>query len=350
MSHLLPVDDLDLVLSHTASFWSRFRGCRLFITGGTGFIGSWLIQTIQRANDTLNCRIELIALSRDIQRAQITHPRMFDRHDTHLVRGDIRSFTLPGGPLDLCIHAATDVADPGKTGNPLQTFDSIVNGTARILDLAQTRGASRFLLTSSGAIYGTQPPKLLRVPENYVGAPDCLQVSTVYGNAKRAAEWLTSTYASTSGGMDTAIARIFALIGPGIALNGPLAAGNFVRDILTNQPIVIGGDGRPVRSYLYTADLCVWLLRILESGQSAQAYNVGSEHPLSIFELAEQLVHSSGIVCPIHVRQPNDSAALPPRYVPDTRKARKALQLQEITPLQQALKKTIQWSRTVSRA
>lgn len=346
MSRPLPVDDLDLVLSHTAGFWSRFQGNRIFITGGTGFIGSWLIQTMQRANDTLNCRMQLIALSRDPQRAQASCPCMFARKDIQLVRGDIASFTLPDGPLDLCIHAATDVADPSKTGTPLQTFNSIVNGTLRVLDLALTRGVSRFLLASSGAIYGTQPPDLLHVPEDYMGAPDCLQPDFAYGNAKRSAEWLTNAYASNTSGMETVIARIFALIGPGIALNGPFAAGNFLRDVLDSRPIVIGGDGRPIRTYLYMADLCVWLLRILESGQSGQAYNVGSEHPVSIFELAEQFVQASATACPVDVRQPSDSASLPPRYVPDTSKARHLLQVQEITPLQQALKKTIQWSRS----
>ena len=349
MAQALPSTDLDLVLTLTPDFWHRHQGARLFLTGGTGFIGQWLIQTIQRANDRLGSQIEVITLSRDPQRALANQPQVFGRQDIQLLHGDMTSFSPPDGPLDLCIHAATDVADPGRTGDALRTFDAIVNGTRRVLDLAHAKGVKRFLLTSSGAVYGPQPPELTHVPESYTGAPDMLQISAAYGNAKRAAEWLTCAYSAQAGngsGMETTIARIFALIGPGIALDGPFAAGNFVRDILAQKPIVIEGDGCPVRSYLYMADLCVWLLRLLESGQSGQAYNVGSEQPLSIRELAEELVCASPYRCPIDVRQPTDSTALPPRYVPDTRKARQSLQLQEVTPLQVALQKTLQWSRS----
>lgn len=350
MGQPLPPADLDLALSLTPGFWSRFQGSRLFITGGTGFIGNWLIQTIQRANDTLGSRIELVALSRDPQRAQGNQPRVFGRGDIRLLGGDITSFAAPDGPLDLCIHAATDVADPGKTGDALRTFDSIVGGTRRVLDVAQTKGVSRLLLTSSGAVYGPQPPDLEHVPESYVGAPDALQVSAAYGNGKRATEWLTCAYAAhgAGSGLDATIARIFALVGPGIPLNGPFAAGNFIRDVLAQAPIVIEGDGRPLRSYLYMADLCVWLLRILESGQSGQAYNVGSEHPVSIRALADEVVRAAGTSSPIEVRRPGNAATPPARYVPDTLKARQSLHLQEFTPLQDALQKTLQWNRSAT--
>ena len=102
MQYLLPAEDLDLVLSNTALFWSRFQGSRVLITGGTGFVGSWLTQTIQNANDKLNSKIDLIVLSRNPQRAINIHPHMLSRRDTHLVCGDIRTFTLPEGPIDLC--------------------------------------------------------------------------------------------------------------------------------------------------------------------------------------------------------------------------------------------------------
>lgn len=346
MRHALPPADLDLVLSLTPGFWSRFRGTRLFITGGTGFIGNWLIQTVQRANDTLGSGIEILALSRDPERARRANAQVYGRADIGLLGGDVTSFAPPAGPLDLCIHAATDVADPGKSGDALRTYDAIVAGTRRVLDVARTQGVSRFLLTSSGAVYGPQPPELTHVPETYPGAPDPLQLAAAYGNGKRAAEWLSCAYATQ--GFEVTIARIFALIGPGLPLDGPFAAGNFIRDAVANTPIVVQGDGRPVRSYLYMADLCVWLLRILESGQSGQAYNVGSEHPVSIRELAGQVVLAAGTQTPIDIKASASSTALPPRYVPDTRKARQSLDLRELTPLPLALQKTLQWNRSAT--
>lgn len=350
MPAALPYDDLDLVLSLTPEFWSRFGGARLFMTGGTGFIGTWLLQAMQRANDRLGSKIELVVLTREPERARQQAPQVFSRADTSLLAGDVSTFAGPVGKLDLCIHAATDVGDPLKAGNPIKVFDSIVLGTRRVLDLAHASGVSRFLLTSSGAVYGPQPASLERVPETYNGAPDPLQPNAAYGNGKRAAEWLAAAHAAqaSQAGFESCIARIFALIGPGLPLNGPFAAGNFMRDALAGQAIKVQGDGRPLRSYLYMADLCIWLLRILGSGASGQAYNVGSENAVSIAALARQVADAAGTGAAIKVQTTASSDAPAPRYVPDTLKARQELGLAEYTSLHTALLKTIDWSRSTT--
>lgn len=348
MALAYPAEDLDFVLSHTPEFWPRFAGARLLITGGTGFIGSWLVQALQRANDRLGSRLELVVLARNPERARQQHPDIFARADTHLVQGDV-SQPLPSlGPLDLCIHAATDVGDPGKAGHPLQQFDSIVGGTRRVLDAAQAGGARRFLLVSSGAIYGPQPADLERIHETYTAAPSPLLPAQAYGNGKRAAEWLACAYAAQAAqtGLEASIARIFAVVGPGLPFNGPFAAGNFIRDALAGKAITIQGDGRPLRSFLYMSDLCIWLLRILGVGQSGDAYNVGGQHAVSIATLAQQVVAAAGTTTPIDIRTPAQPDVLPPRYLPDTGKARQSLNLHDYTPLDAALRKTIAWTRT----
>lgn len=342
----LPAEDLDLVLSLTPGLWSRFAGARLFLTGGTGFIGQWLVQAVQHANDRFDSRIEIVVLTRDPQRARDKLPA-FSRADTQLVAGDMASALAPIGAFDLCIHAATDVGDSLNPADPLKVFDSIVTGTRRVLDLAMAAGVKRFLLTSSGAVYGSQPPELEAVPESYAGAPSPLQPSAAYGNGKRSAEWLASAYAAQSaeGGFEACSARIFALLGPGLPLDGGFAAGNFIRDVLAGKSIRIQGDGRPLRSYLYMADLSVWLLRMLESGAPGAAYNVGSRQAISISELAHAVIAAAGRDVPVEIatRAVPDTPA--PRYVPDNRKAQHELGLAEYTPLAAALAKTLAWSR-----
>ncbi|PMS36922.1 dTDP-glucose 4,6-dehydratase [Trinickia symbiotica] len=345
MRKALPTEDLDQVLEWTADVWARFDRARLFITGGTGFVGSWLLEVVQRANRVTSSRIEMVVLSRDPDRARADAPHLFNASGITLVKGDVTDFDGDIGAIDVCIHAATDVADTSKAADALRIFDAGVIGTRRVLDLALSNGASRFLLTSSGAVYGKQPSSLLKVPETFQGAPDQLDVSTAYGQGKRAAEWLACVYAQQHA-LHVSVARIYALIGPAIPLDGPFAAGNFIRDALAGRQITLKGDGRPVRSYLYMADLCVWLLRMLNRGESGQAYNVGSERAISIAELATQIEFISESRAPAVTVPAATGDEAPPRYVPDTRKARNALGVDAFTSLEVALSKTINWHRT----
>lgn len=344
MRRALPIDDLDDVVAKTADVWRELGGTRWFVTGGTGFIGSWLLEVIQRANEVANADIDLVVLSRSPQKAIESAPHLFgSQRRISLIAGDIVDFDLQLGKVDVCVHAATDVADTVRAADYRRVFHSGVAGTGRVLDAAVSGGAARFLLTSSGAVYGKQPPQLARVSEAYVGAPDPLDVRTAYGQSKRAAEWQAAAYAD-SGALSVSIARIFALLGPGLPLDGPFAAGNFIRDALRGQAIRVN-DGSPIRSYLYAADACVWLLRILLNGANGAAYNVGSEEAISIAELARRigrLCRQDGAVdAPVVLAE----CAAPPRYVPDTSKARVELGLAEYTPLETALEKTINWNR-----
>ncbi len=345
----LPSQDLDLVLLHATAFWSRFSGARVLLTGGTGFIGMWLLEVLQYANHKLGTEIQIIVLTRNPLLARQRSSQLFNRKDTQLVYGNVCHPLKSVGPLDLCIHAALDVESSLVAMNPLEVFDSIFLGTRHVLELAKEAGASRFLLASSGAVYGVQPVDLERISENYLYAPDSLQPLAAYGNGKRAAEWLTCAYASKDR-FEPCIARIFSLVGPGLPLNGSLAAGNFIRDVLGGNQINVEGNGRPLRSYLYMADLCIWLLRIAASGQSCQAYNVGSEIGITIAGLAAEIAKADGSEIPIKIHKPvGDASNLPPRYVPSTRYAREELKLTEYTTLPEALRKTILWSRSATQ-
>ena len=344
MRATLPKEDLSLVVSLIPEFLSQFGEARFFVTGGTGFIGSWILESLQHANDTAGCKMEFLVLSRDPNMARQNAPHIFNRGDTKLIAGGLQTLQTSVGKFDLCIHAATDVTSSLKAVNPLEVFDSIVQGTRRVLDLATKAGASRMLLTSSGAIYGTQPTDLLLVPETYTGAPSLLATNAAYGNSKRAAEWLSLAHGSQSQ-LQVCIARIFAVIGPGLPLNDGFAAGNFVRDAMAGENIHLEGDGRPLRSYLYMADVIVWLLHILGFGHAGQAYNVGSEKALSIVELAKKVADIAGNGISIEPSLRGDNTVPPARYVPETRKAREELGLAEYTSIDTALRKTMIWSQ-----
>jgi nucleoside-diphosphate-sugar epimerase len=322
--------------------WRQLAGRRIFMTGGTGFVGKWLIATVLEADRRLALNCDVTVLTRDPAAFQAAAPEL--ARQMRLVQGDVRDFDFPSDEFDTIIHAATDVA---ALSSPQATFDTCVEGTRRVLALARTCGAKDLLMVSSGAVYGRTPPELTHIPECFSGAPDSTSLSAAYGAGKRAAEWLACA-SGADGSVAVKIARCFAFVGPHLPLDKHFAIGNFIKAGLDAQPIVIVGDGTPVRSYLYAADMAAWLWAVLLNGQPGSAYNVGAEESLTIAELAKRVVRTLGTEIPISILQPPPAGHQSQHYVPDTRKARAELGLPAPLPLDEAIRRTAQWHRQLA--
>ena len=143
--------------------------------------------------------------------------------------------------------------------------------------------------------------------------------------------------------IEIVIARCFSFIGPHLPLDARFAAGNFIRDALAGGPIKIKGDGSPVRSYLYAADLVIWLLALLLHGKTGRAYNVGSDEIVSMSALAERIAAHSPVHVGIEVRGAATEVAPPAQYIPDISLARSELGLAVLLPLDHALTRTMNW-------
>ena len=339
--------DLDHILTHTPGLWEQFAGASIFITGGTGFFGHWLLASFAASNDRFHLNARAVVLTRNPEKFRAGVPELASHPAISFHPGDVRDFTFPSGAFTHVIHAATPASAALNTAQPLEMIDMIVQGTRHTLDFARHSGAREFLLCSSGAVYGRQPPELDRVAEDYNGAPDCLDPHFAYAEGKRMAELLCATYARDTAAAPLAakIARCYAFIGPYLPLDAHFAAGNFLRDTLAGRPIVIQGDGTPCRSYLYAADLMIWLWTILAKGQSGRAYNVGSETAVSIRDLAQATVDAIAPGTPVEIKGTPVPGRLPERYVPSTDRARAELQLQEYIDLSDAIRRTAAWHR-----
>ncbi len=342
--------DLDHVLAHTEGLWEELRGQRIFITGGTGFFGCWLLESFCWANDKLGLGAEAMVLTRQPAAFRLKAPHLAAHPAVALLEGDVRRFDFPTGRFSHVIHAATESSTRLNAEDPLLMLDTIVEGTRRTLNFAVQCGARKLLLTSSGAVYGPQPPNLTHIPEAYRGAPDPLEPGSAYGEGKRLAEQLCALY-HTHNALDVKIARCFAFVGPYLPLDAHFAIGNFIRDALAGGPIKIMGDGSPYRSYLYAADLAVWLWTILLRGQPNQPYNVGSKEGHTIRQIAEQV----GVLRqpPVSVRCARDPVPDQPasRYVPGTARAQTELGLQATVGLAEGIRRTMAWhSRLSDRA
>lgn len=334
-------DDLNHILADTKGLWEELRGKSIFISGGTGFIGCWLLESFAWANDNLKLRASALVLTRNYDAFHKKAPHLASHPAIKFHIGDVRDFDFPIGKFSHVIHAATSVRAKLNKEDPLLMLDTIIEGTRHALDFAIHCGAKKFLLTSSGAVYGKQPSEITHIPEDYCGAPEPTDTDSAYGKGKRESETLCTLYAKKLG-IETKIARCFAFVGPYLPLDIHYAIGNFIRDGLNGGPIVVKGDGTPYRSYLYAADLAIWLWTILFKGESCCAYNVGSEEEVTIAQLANIVAQSFPTSPAVSIAGKPSSSLPVERYVPSTRLARERCGLRQNIPLKKAISLTIQ--------
>lgn len=331
-------EDREHILARGAAIWERFRDGRIFITGGTGFFGYWLLEALLAANAEHRLGMRIIALSRAPDAFAAKAPHLASDPAVQLVPGDQERFEYKGGPLTHVIHAAIDY------GDPFALFNGVVNGTRRTLELAVRTGATKYLLTSSGAVYGRQPSSISHLPEDYNGSPNTSELSAAYGEGKRAAEFLCTCFHQKHG-LDTVVSRGYAFVGPALPLDSGSAIGNFIGDALAGRPIRVAGDGSPIRSYLYGADLAVWLLTMLSNGTACRPYNVGSDVEISIAEVAHVVAEEVAPTCEVVIEGEPTKTGERAAYVPSIRRARTELALDAWIDLREAIRRTAKWYR-----
>ena len=337
-------NDLEHIALETRGLWEELRGERVFLTGGTGFFGCWLLESFCHVNRELGLGARATVLSR--------HPAKFREKCPHLAAdpaitlhaGDVRDFEFPAGEFKYVIHAATETTG-GQAAEEL--LSTILAGTERTLKFAAHCGARKFLLTSSGAVYGRQPAEMTHVPESYMGAPDPLDAASVYAKGKRASELMCTLFQKTAtaegAAFEAKIARCWAFVGPHLPLDAHFAIGNFIGDVLAGRQISISGDGTARRSYLYAADLAIWLWTILFRGPALVPINVGSGRDLSIRELAEVVAGTLAPGTAISVAKQAVAGTAPARYVPSVERAEALLGLRETVGLEESSRRTAAW-------
>ncbi len=343
----LPADDLDHVLRHTSALWERARGCRIFISGGTGFFGAWLLESLLHCNRALQLDLRATVLSRDPPAFLARMPHLAGAPEIEFIPGDVRSFVFPTGAFDFIIHGAAPT-NLAASRRPAELMSVVLHGAERVVDFAKTCGAPSFLLTSSGAVYGRQPENLSHIPEGYLGGPDWLDPDSVYAEGKRVTEQMCSLLAHEAG-VRCVLARCFTLVGPHLPLDQHFAIGNFIADAIAGRDIQICGDGTPVRSYLHAADLAIWLWTMLfradELNENPAAFNVGSVEAVSIRELAQIVAEELDPTLRVHVVGNSAIGAKRVQYIPSVHKAETELGLRPLINLREAIRRTATWHR-----
>lgn len=312
----------------------NLSGRRVFITGGTGIVGRCLLDYVSEIFKFHGTGPEITVLSRNPPLFLQKYPQYRDLAWLTLVESDLdRLSDLESSHYTDIIHAA---ADTHSQNEPIRWVSQLVDGTKNVLDFARRGKVERLLFISSGAVYGAQPNGIDSLSEEQTFAPLTTDIKAIYGNSKRMAEHLCSLYSAHFDKPKCVIARCFAIVSHHIPKDGPYALGNFIRDALAGNKIKITGDGRTVRTYIDGRDMAHWMFSLLISGHPGEAYNVGSDMPVTMAELANAISAAFGATRKVEILNAENSVVRSV-YVPNINKAKK-LGLHIETPLALALK------------
>lgn len=339
-------DDCHFVLNGRTDALEGLRGQTVLITGGTGFMGTWLAEALVCLNDDFNFGVKIALLARGTDRFATTHPHLATRRDVRLIRSDIRYISEVPRETNWIIHAAGTPDNRFHASRPVETMSTIVEGTANLIrTLDPLSDFRKLLFLSSGYIYGSQPWDLPAIPETFESAPVLGSSASAYSEAKRCAETFCAS-ARSEKRLPIVVARPFAFIGPYQSLNTPWAANNFLLDALSNRSIRIQGDGETVRSYMYGADAAYWILKILTTDEPGHAWNLGSPQAVTLKEFAEIVASSVSPAPDIRLHAATHGNTPRTRFVPDVSAAQKKLGLDLKFALKEAVEKTIRWNQS----
>ncbi|SMH41297.1 NAD-dependent epimerase/dehydratase family protein [Azospirillum agricola] len=324
----------------------KLQGKVLLVTGGTGFLGTWLAEMIATLNDDHGFGVRMILLSTSANQFRSRMPHLGNRNDVTLLQADTANLVDLPPEVTHILHAAATPDNQQHASEPLRLIRSAVTGTQMVLEAAtRLSGLKGFVNISSGLVYGPMAVDARPVDERIFTGLDSSLITSTYAEAKRMGEQLASVYRSQHR-LPVVNVRPFAFVGPYQRLDRPWAINNFLRDALHNGPIRIHGGGQTVRSYMYGADAAWWLLTMLARGEVGSSYNLGSDEAVDLSQLAHKI---AGLL----PNRPKVTSGLlgegVPRssFVPSITLARRTLGLEISTDLDMALRRTIQWNQNI---
>jgi nucleoside-diphosphate-sugar epimerase len=349
LTNEIVLKDQDEIACRLEAEFRELDGKEILISGGTGFVGQWILHGFVGAQRMYGFRPNIVVISRDPHKFRAANA-CFDQLNIEFITADIGELgdeLILKRSVDFYIHGATDVAT-----NPIDhQIDGVlrtgINGTLNSSRLAINNGCKRILNLSSGAVYGPQPKDLQRISESYTGAPSTLDSGTSYHHVKRLSEYLIHSEGMARG-VEVVTARLFAFLGPFLARDSYFAAGNFLESARKKTRIEVLGNGQPVRTYQYPVDLVVALVGLLVRGSSGNAYNVGSDEEVTIAGLADLITSIGTIEHPPHIHGKSHNNLAGNRYVPDISKINRDIGFKNEISLSQAVNRTIHWLNLIS--
>jgi dTDP-glucose 4,6-dehydratase len=317
----------------------RLKSKKLLIIGGSGFFGKSILDAFQRnLLDPWDIG-HVFAMARNPETLQAHFSQLLN-HKVTLIKNDI-AFASDIPEVDYVIHAAASSDARNYLTSPLEERSNIIAGTLNYCYLAKKfHKKTKIVYVSSGAVYGSQPDNIDKIPENFafLDADHLPHSKKDYAYAKRDSEKVIISL-GLHNNLNVSIARCFAFVGPWLPLDQHFAIGNFIQDGLHNRKIKVNTTQKVYRSYMYADDLVEWLMTIAEKSNSfCPIYNVGSDQEILINDLASKI----GNLFNQEVNDMPFTTNYIDRYIPDISKAKKELNLNLKYDLIHGIKTTVE--------
>nr|WSY49895.1 SDR family oxidoreductase [Streptomyces sp. NBC_00886] len=304
---------------------------RVVVSGGSGFLGSHLCESLLRRGDSVCC-LDDFSSGRWTNIAHLLHEPGFE-----CVRCDVTEPFTVAGTVDAVAHLASPATPFDYDRRPLATLAAGSRGTENLLRLA-VRHRARFVLASTSEVYGD--PEIHPQDEDYWGHVNPIGPRSVYGEAKRFAEAVSTAYRHSSGA-DAGIVRIFNTYGPRMRAHDGGVVSTFVRQALAGEALTVFGDGSQTRSFCFVDDMVRGLLAMLDARSLPGPFNLGDPRECTVRELAELVLSITGSDQGLSfLPLPLDD---PVRRRPVIARARERLYWSPRVPLEEGLRHTVAW-------
>ena len=305
-------EDLENISGAEFICWDKLYNKYIFVTGGTGLIGSTLIRALLYANEEKILNLHILALIRDREKAKKILGK--ENKNLHFILGSVENFPDIEASVDYIIHGASPTASLFFVNHPVETIQIAVQGTMKLLELARRKKARSFVYLSSMEVYGA-PGEDILIPESQGCTLDSMVVRSCYPISKRLCENLCASYVQEYN-LSAKVVRLAQTFGPGVLKEDKRVFAEFARDAIEGKSIILQTTGTSKREYLYTSDAVTAILTVLLSGKAGEAYNAGNPDTYcSITEMAQMVAEqiAEKKIQVQYLRQ-NDNLKFPPPH------------------------------------
>lgn len=342
--------DVEVIIKELGKSVDKLSGKTILITGASGLIGGYLVETIAYLNSEkkLSSPCKIIGLQKSKINKKSRFGYLINRSDIKFVSHNAAKAYSPKQKVDFIVHCAGDSAPGSFLLDPLGTIDVNVSGMRWILEYSKKHKIKSVLYMSSGEIYGNPTSENIPTPETYNGNVSTLDPRSCYTSSKRLAETLCRIYFEKFN-IPVKIARPFIVYGPGLLSTDKRVMAQFIKSGLEKKPIEMMNEGKDTRSYCYVADATVAFLKILLSDRNGEVFNVASDiEEVSIRDLAD-LTHKICLIeKPVRVKKSDSNfiKGAPNRVKPDISKIKKEFGFNPKVGIKEGLTRTIEWNKS----